>query len=241
MVGSVGDAIVTAYDEGLIRIIDARIAKAQQLWSARGTVVQRDTIGPGATVVFDGDAIAMPVKVLGGVICFQNDRVVLLRVADTWVVTGTFSRNGLAGAYARLPGPSPAGTTSSASYSDQPAGVSVRILKRFDDTDLNVGLSMTCYVTGSATTLATAACRIAGTAGTITATTWTAVDLAMNVLRFDVVAAHFPISGYARQTSMPAGDYTITARWRRTSGSGVVTQDTNDFVMIQADEFYRGV
>lgn len=233
------DALVTTeYEEGILRLVDARIAKAQQTWSGRGTVVQRDSVGPGATVVFDGDAIAMPVKVLGDVICFQNDRVVLMRVADTWVVVGTFSRNGLSGGYSRLPGPNPAQNTTSSSYSDQPAGVSFRMVKRFDDTDLRVGLSQTLYSTAT-NTLATAAVRIAGTAGTDTATTFTAVDLAMNVLRFDIAAAHQPIAGFARQTGMPAGDYTLTARWRRTSGTGVVTQDQNDFVMIEADEFYR--
>lgn len=231
--------MTTEYEEGIVRLVDARIAKAQLTWSGRGTVVQRDSIGPGATVVFDGDAIAMPVKVLGHVICFQNDRVALMRVADTWVVVGTFSRNGLSGGWSRQTGPNPAQSTTSTSYSDQPAGVSVRILKRYDETDLRLALSQTLYVSAT-TTFAAAAIRIAGTAGTVTATTWTAVDLVMNVLRFDVASAHLPISGFARQSGMPAGDYTLTARWRRTSGTGNVTTDQNDFVMIEADELYPG-
>lgn len=232
--------MTTEYEEGIIRLVDARIAKAQQTWTGRGTVVSRDVVGPGATVVFDGDAIASAAKVPAHVICLQGDRVVLNRVADTWVVMGTFSRNGLADAYARLGGPGTPATTTSSSYVDQPTGLSIRLLKRFDDTDVRAALSMTCYVATTPTTYVAAAIRIAGTAGTVTATTFTAVDLLMQVLRFDVTATHLPISGFARSTTMPAGDYTLTARWRRTSGSGVPTQDGNDFTMIEATELYHG-
>jgi hypothetical protein len=42
--------------------------------------------------------------------------------------------------------------------------------------------------------------------------------------------------GWGYQTGVPAGTYTITARWRREGGGGTASRSTNDWLAIESEE-----
>ncbi len=231
-----------SYNEDLIRIIDSRIASAQRKVVDFGTVQSRDTTGPGATVVFDGTVDGQPVKVPGHVHCFGGDRVVMEQVKGNWVVLGTFNRRQLAESYTRAFGPGTPGTSTSASFVDQPCALVTTLTKRYDLTALRLSLISELYVTVAPTVVATAV-RVAGLTGTETASIFTPIDFNIGVLNFNAAGTHLAIPGFIRGTNspagFPAGDYTITARWRRISGTGTMTQDSNDLNAVEVDEIFR--
>lgn len=230
-----------AYYERMIQLVDARIAASRQKVVDFGTVQDRDTVGPGATVVFDGSQDASPVKVPGHVHCFAGDRVVLHLVKGTWVVQGTFNRRLLSEASTRLLGPGAGGTTTSATFVDQPVGISMAFNKRYDLTAVILRLNSPCYVpTASATSVQTAV-RIAGAPGTLTASTFTPVDSNVGFHHFSTAAVnqHIPVIGALRTLAMPAGNYVLTPRWRRVSGGATLSQDDKDLVILEADEIFR--
>jgi hypothetical protein len=228
------------YNERLLSIIDARIAAARLKTVDLGTIQDRDAVGPGATCVFDGTSDAQPVKVPGHVHAFGGDRVVLILVKGNWVVEGTFNRRQLAESNVRVFGPSPSQTTTSATFVDMPGATtpSVAFLKRYDLTAVRFGLLAHMFVTVQPTVVQTAV-RIAGTTGTDTASTFTPIDVVSGQLNFNVTGTHLPLAGWARAVSIPAGSYTLTARWRRISGTGVLTVDQNDLIALEVDEIFR--
>lgn len=225
------------YNEDLIRIIDERIAAGRLKSFDFGTVQDRDTTGPGATVVFDGSPDAAPVKVPGHVHCFGGDRVVLVRVKGTWVVLGTFNRRQLSEAFSRFFGPTTAATYAGATFADQPAAATISFKKRYDLTATRFELVTNMSVSVTPTNIATAV-RVAGAPGTDTALTYTPTDFVITQQVFNQTG-HFPVMGSTRTPAIPSGDYTITARWRRISGTGNLTQDGNDAVNIEVDEIFR--
>lgn len=225
------------FDEALIRMVDARIAAAQVKNRDFGVVVQRDTTGPGALVVFDGASGATPVKVLAHVDCFEGDRVALELVRTTWVVVGTFARHSVAQYSTRTYGPVGSGTTSSTTAVDMPSSTALpAVVKRYDDTGISISLTATLWAT--ATTAAETSVYIQGTPGTETASTFTPLVYIMcNAPLVGGTASRTTFHGNARGV-IPAGSYTLTARWRRSSGSvATLSMNESDMVTLQADEY----
>lgn len=77
-----------AYNSDLLAIIDARIDQKNERLTAVGTVV--DWTPPTAMVQFDGSALAVPVKVFGGITADVEHRVGLERFGTDWTVIGSF-------------------------------------------------------------------------------------------------------------------------------------------------------
>lgn len=229
---------MTAFDRGIIDTVDARIEVSRERTIAIGTVQTRDTVGPGTTVVFDDTDIAMPVKTPGHVHILENDRVVLQLFETTWVVLGTFNRRQMGEANGVSFGPSAGASTTSGTFVDMPNSPSINFTKRYDLTAVRVGLVTGMYVS-TAPTLVQTAIRIAGQSGTLTASTFTAYDTLTCHFSFNTALEHGILPGWQREVGMPAGDYTLTARWRRPSGSGTLTNDLNDRTQIEVDEIYR--
>lgn len=229
---------MTAYDRGQIDVIDARISLHLQRLMATGTIQTRDTTGTGATVIFDASTLAMPVKVPGHVHTLEHDRVTLGLFGRTWVVLGTFSRRQLGEAFARDIGPVSPGTTTSASYVEMPNAVTVPFVKRYDLTAVRLGMIVHCYVTVAPTVVRTAL-YVEGTPGTETAATFTPLTIHLGTLNFNQASTHLPIVATTRSTLLPSGEYTLTARWLRTSGTGTLTYDSNDWSTIEIDELFR--
>jgi hypothetical protein len=222
-------------DEAEIRTIDARIASATVKQRDFGTVITRATTGPGATVLFDNASTPQPVKVLGHVHCFAGDRVALELFKTTWVVVGSFARKFLGETYNALFGPSGAANTSSATFVDMPSNVTCLLAKRYDDTLIQLRLTATMWTNTTGTEVVTGV-RIQGTPGTETATTFTPIDVGMATFQFNIVSVRLPTHGQVRDVTMPAGSYTLTARWRRPAGAGVLIMDNRDLTILEADE-----
>jgi hypothetical protein len=225
-------------DEAEIRAIDARIAAAMVKQRDFGTVITRDTTGPGATVLFDNATTPQPVKVLGHVNCFPDDRVVVELFKTTWVVVGSFVRRGLGETTASSSGPAGAANTSSATFVDMPSNTTALFTKRYSDTLVRFRLWATTW-TSIANTEMQSAVRIQGTPGTATEVTFTAVDVAVGYIEYDSVGVRASVHGQARSTTIPAGDFTLTARWRRAAGTGACIMDSHDLIILEADELHR--
>jgi hypothetical protein len=229
---------VSYLDESTIKAIDARIAKAQQLTTALGTVADRDTAGPYATVVFDGTQVAQPVKVLGHVHVNQGDRVALQLFGSSWVVVGTFARRGLDTRVTRVFAPSLTATTSS-SFVDVPGPVTLDAFnKRYDETAILFTIKVTTWtdVVSPPTRMSTGV-RVAGTVGTATETDYTAQDLIIDYMEYDVIGDRITAFGSVR-LNMPAGTYDYTARWRRTAGTGQLQITVDDWTILTAAEVF---
>lgn len=229
---------MTTWEQGLIDMVDERIQLSKRRTVAYGTVQTRDTTGPGATVVFDGTTIAMPVKVPGHVHVLENDRVMLLLGETTWVIVGSFNRRLMAEAFLKISGPGGGGTTTSASFVDMPSTPTIAFNKRYDLTAVRIALKAAVSSSAVATVVETAV-RVYGAPGTLTASTYTAADNSLDLTALNVANVHTLMYGTYRDINMPAGTYYIGARWRRVSGGGTLSVDQNDIMHLEADEIYR--
>lgn len=82
------------FNNDLLTVIDDRVEAGFAKYTALGTMVDRP-VGSSAQVIFDGSAIAIPVKVYANVPCRGGDRVGLIKFGRHWIVIGTFGRHGL--------------------------------------------------------------------------------------------------------------------------------------------------
>lgn len=123
-----------AYNDSILDVIDQRVQAAQVRESAAGTVVSVDSSALRATVIFDGSALAVPVKVFGHVSPRAGDRAGLQRFGSDWVVVGVWANVWPAnnGVHAVSPG----GNTTSTTAVDVPGSPSFTFIKRWDATRL---------------------------------------------------------------------------------------------------------
>jgi hypothetical protein len=120
---------------------------------------------------------------------------------------------------------SAAGTTVVATYANMPGTSSLAFTKQVASTNTVVTLNTSLFSTATATV----------------------VRLAIRVAGTDYDCAHMAINTANEHTSMSctivipsiaAGSQTAQARWRRVSGAGTVTQDTNDWINLTVQETY---
>lgn len=178
------------------------------------------------TVVFDSDASATPVPVVNLISTpLAGDRV--------WVVTVPPAGNYLIGrqplqdparmAVGSTNAASAAGTTTSATFVDMPGPPAVTITKAYSDTRLLIALHATSFSTVLGT-VARFGVSIAGT------------DSDIAGLTHNLASTHLQVSGAGVFAAAGAGTVTVTGRWRRVSGTGVLTMDANDWVSITVQE-----
>jgi hypothetical protein len=212
------------YNADQIRLIDARIAAYERVDKASGTLVSRDTSGPGATVAFDGSQVAMPCRVSADVLTQPGDRVVLQKYGSDWVVVGSFGFPALGSTHEVEF--ATAGTTTSSSYSDMSVVVTPSFVKYYDATQVRLAMIGSCYSTATSTSVRYGI-RFNG------------VDYHMGYTAFSIANNRIPsVAGWQRVDGIPAGEYTLTARWRRNSGTGTLTTSTDDLICMEADEIF---
>jgi hypothetical protein len=225
----------------ILNVIDQRILAYAQQPFAMGTVDSRASSGSAGTVVFDGDSNAVPVKFLANVHVFPPDRVLMVRVAgssqrqpdvdDTrkpspgeWVVVGGFTRReGYPGGYTMSRGiiSTPTNTTL-ATFITLPDAPALSFTKQYDDTAV-----LLMNLTGSFSNTATApiehAMQLNGTDYVTGGTVFSS-------------AHHSPINGIALVTGVPAGTYSIAARWRSKTAGVQVSVNAGDYWSFSAEE-----
>jgi len=207
----------------LLNVIDQRVLAFTQQPFAMGTIDTRDSSGSGALVVFDGDNTAIPVKVLANVHVFPPDRALLVRVIgsglrqpdldDTrkpspgeWAVIGGFSahdfrvstRGILAGGGI---------TNAGASFTNVDGVAQLAITKRYDATDLQVGFGLDVLINTAGARCEYGA-QIAGT------------DYSLGLIHA-TAASHQGRMGVRDIPSLPAGDYTVQARFRQDAAGAI--------------------
>jgi hypothetical protein len=224
------------FDQNLVDLIDQRVRAGQARTRMVGTCVDRDTTGPGAQVIVDGDVFAVPVKVLGHVFLQDGHRCVLDKYGSDWIVTGSFAAFGLGESTYHNVGSTPESVTSSA-YVDLAQVAPKTITKRFDGTYLRMAIKATAWVATTAGTQLRFGLRLTPTSGQA----FTATDYNVTFLLYNVVSQHLVNAGWARNLGIPAGDYTWQVRWRRPAGTGTPTFDTGDEISVELDEGVRGV
>jgi hypothetical protein len=203
----------------LLGVIDQRVRAYLTQPFAMGTLVSRDTSGSKATATFDPDDTPVAVKVLATVHVFPPDRVLLVRVAGTsvrqpdqddtrkpspgeWVVVGGFTRNTFR---VSTRGVFSGGgiTNAGASFTDVDGVAPLDITKRYDDTNLNVGFGLDLLI-NTANARAEYGARISGT------------DYSLGLVHAST-ASHTGRMGVRDIPGLPAGDYTVQARFRQDS------------------------
>jgi hypothetical protein len=226
------------FDQNLIDLIEQRIRAAQARTEMRGTCVDRDPTGPGATVIFDGDVFAVPVKVLGHVLLKEGYRCVLGKYGSDWIVTGSWANPAAFGEASHFgTGPAATTTTTSAVYTDLTDVPPITFTKYYDATYMQIAVQ-----TGAFAATAGAAVRFGiRLTPQDASSTYTPTDY--NVIQFQIspVGTHEAMSGACRQIGIPAGTYTAQLRWLRSSGTGTLSFNNGDPITIQIDEAVRFV
>lgn len=116
------------------------------------------------------------------------------------------------------------GVTNSGAFSDIP-GVSIDFIKKLDTTTLKATLMGSAFST-VATTKLDAGVNLDGT------------DYVVAEFLYNTALEHHSWSGMRDDMigAIPAGSYNIRARWRRLSGTGVLTMDVADRVALCISE-----
>jgi hypothetical protein len=117
-----------------------------------------------------------------------------------------------------------AGTTTSATYVDMPATSSVAVTKSSASTRLRIEFACSSFVT-VASTVTSFGVRVNST------------DLDISRLFFNPASTHEACpTGVVYVSGLAASVWTVQARWKRTSGTGICTTDVNDWVTIDVQE-----
>lgn len=223
---------MAALSEDMIALIDQRVRAAQARTRATGTCVDRDTTGPGATVIFDGDVMGVPVKVLGDVFLREGHRCLLDKYGSDWIVTGSFASYAL-GEVTSLQFPSAALSTTVVTYADVTTINPFTFTKTMDGTKVRMAVHAGCYVTGTASTGARFGLTFTPTSGQV----YTPIDYNLAAIYHNQLSLHLPGYGQQRVAGLPAGSYSVQLRWRRLSGTGTCTCDSNDLMTMEVVEW----
>lgn len=229
--------MTSEFTAGQLAIIDERMRSLAETSNRRqGILVSRDTTGPNARAVLQGDTVAVDVLVMGNVYCQESDWVLVTRYGPDWYVTSSFAAPAFGEANQVTNGPGGGtGALVSATYIDLNEFTPFTFVKMFDVTFVRIGLTAGGY-SSAANTEVRFGVRLTPDDSS---STYTASDYPMNRIFFNQVNTHVPSYHPEREIDIPAGSYTVSMRWRRSAGAGNVFVDTGDTLGIELDERVR--
>lgn len=217
-----------------IELIQQQIRSSMTKDRATGKIITRSRSSNDATAVFSNSETPVQVKVPGGVHAFEDDLVCLDRYGSLWVVTHSFGSVGYGSAsYWDFQA---GGAVSTSGWQDMPGSPSFNYTKQYDGTVTRLAMKVDGYASNSANTALQHGIRVAGQPNTATALTFTPIDVGLNHMIFNQLGVNIPSYGALRESTMPAGDYVLTGRWRVASGAGNINTDGNDVTVMEADE-----
>lgn len=219
------------YGASLINLIDQRIDHAQVKPTKMGTVLDRDSASARATVSLDGSSgVPQPVKCFESVVIDVGDRVGLIRFEGEWIIVGNYTPTTWADVL--IGAQFISGNTTSGTFVDMPGSPSVAFVKVRDSTQLQLTLGVAWYaagMTGSGVTEFAYLIRYPDGVTTL--------DLLIIRRGVNLATTHADTyGGLTTVLTLPAGGYSITARWRRVSGNGTLTVDANDQITMHVKE-----
>ncbi|GAA2516626.1 hypothetical protein Ahu01nite_098020 [Winogradskya humida] len=230
------------FSTGLIAVIQEQVRKLAPLFrgqdSAQGILVYRDASGLNGTAIFDGSEVEVPVRISGVLDTRRGQKVALLRTGAVWSVVGVLSMGGM-GEANRRGGVTGSVTKADGAYADIGGIPSTSFAKLHATSAVRIGVVISLFST-VATTKVEIGARITGTAwqdGTAYDSGY--VNLLAAPYLFNAANDHRQLVGMVRQVGMPPGDYSVVLGWRRNSGSGTLTIDTNDCWTVEVDEIRR--
>lgn len=218
------------YAASLVSLVDQRIDQAQLKPTKMGTVEARETDTARCLVTFDGTSgIAQPVKCFESVVVDTGDRVGLIKYEGEWVITGNYTPRTWADEMVFFQFSSSTAITGS-SFVDMPSSPTASFTKARDSTQLQIEMSLSLRSDTATSTIEVGAL--------ITFPDATTTDQVLfHRIILVTAGAHFDChGGVTTALTLPAGPYGVTGRWRRSSGTGSPTIDSNDSITIHAKE-----
>lgn len=214
--------IITDLDA--IRVIDARIAAALRSDNQWGTVSERSDAA-NAQVVFDGSSSSIPVKVPGSLEAFAGDRVALIKVGTHWIIIHTMTQR-LVNEVLNWSQMSVA-TTTSATASEMSPNLAMTFTKRWNQSGVIATVNLDVFWQSVTNNVAEFGLKFIGSSGT-----WT---YAIKRAPSNWVGAHEHPWGAKRISGgdtwgsglLPADTYEVRLTWRRISGTGTLSTDTD--------------
>lgn len=219
---------VDTYAAGTQQLID----DAQRLgisWTLRpGTV----TISSPLKVTFDGDDTPVAAVSIVGVLA-QGRRVMGLLVppGGNFVIgfNDPLFTDRLA-PFANFSAAGSLGSTSSATFVNIPSLPFVTVVKQYDSTISNISLIMTQSVFSTAVTTGVEfGINLAGGVGT---------DVALSTGFLNPASTHLSYAMTKLLTGLAPGTYTLSGRWRRYAGAGILNTNSDDWSTILAGEVW---
>jgi hypothetical protein len=210
-----------SYTKAILRAVREIVAASKKPSQRAGTVVGRDDDTAKVLVIFDGDALAVPVKCFANVDAFPGDRVGLVRFDSDWIIVGSFTRHG----------PSIMGirdilgvtSTSSASFVDMDGGHAFLWRKQYDETRTRITMMVSGYTNDPGSEVSYGV-NIVGYAD---------VTVAHNLYS---AATHEVTSGIKIEPAFSAGYWWIYSRWRLNAGTGPVACNAADRLTVVVEE-----
>jgi hypothetical protein len=221
-------------------VVRAELAAATQAgraWPA--TLVYRNPASPdGLALLEDGSSNPVPVKIYGGVVADEGDRVGVILIGSLLYVVGSYRENGLGEAATRSRYTTTHTTTSGTSVEIGEATLPAAVIKRRDATALSIRGFTTCYSSNATTGPQTEMALTMRVQAVDPGNTYNIVH-SLGGFFFNLANTHLPVVGHNRVVP-PAGQYLVSLMWRRDQGTGTLTVDANDYWGIEVDEIRRG-
>lgn len=218
--------------EELIRTIDQRIlALTPGISRTWGTVAYHSSnfYDYEAQVVFDGSAVALPVRVPGSVIVKSGDRVICEKFGPIWVIVDGWPRRWLDQQYVSQQ--LTTGDTTSATFETMPTSPTITWAKIYNDTRITVAGTMSAFTVAGVNGVAFGV-RIIGPDGANT------VDQHIARYLFNTTDEHQSLGGLTIVSDplLTAGLYEIVPVWARYNGASTINTDAHDWVTLVPQE-----
>lgn len=123
-------------------------------------------------------------------------------------------------------GPAVNDSTTSATYVSLTDSSSVSIVKNRSDTQLSVDLRVSCFLTGATNSKPSFAVQVNST------------DYEIVASLINPVSTHEFMAGLRLISGIPAGTYTVQARWLRVSGTGTLNRNSDDWFGLTVYETF---
>lgn len=157
-----------------------------------------------------------------------GDVVALIRQDQSWLVMGTVASSDVTGmtGQGQFNALNTGDTTTSAGFADFDAATTTWV-KRLSGTRVRFDHSMSCYTT-AVNTKVEFGMQLLGAINS-----YASIGPAMMI---NAANEHTMVSGHALLAGVPAGTYTVRPIWRRVSGAGVLTANTDDWISYIVSE-----
>lgn len=220
----------------MIAFVQKMIDKSQQNVIAKGSVSAIDPVNRAQSfVTFDGSFNSAPVKCLPDVMPMIGDRVALAKVGSEWTIIGSFTaKTPVRWLYIADSGPT--GSTSSASFVDFPGPITGTFTKYYDWTRIRLEVFVRFFFNAGTGTAEIGLQLVSTTAPYTSADILMSHDVANTATDYESGHQMRELPDAVNSAAMPAGEYTITLRWRRQAGSVSLNSDSNGRNQIEVTE-----